>query len=65
MLSSCPVMGLAGSIPPPSAYGLMVKWTSYLVSTQAFRVRILVGLLIVKRKGYPIGDGSRLEAGRA
>ena len=46
----------------------MVKWTSCLGSNEEFRVRYLVGLLIEemkKRKGNPIGDGSRLEAGRA
>ena len=46
----------------------MVKWTSCLGSNEEFRVRYLVGLLMkhfMKRKGYPIGDGTRLEAGRA
>ena len=44
----------------------MVKRKSSLVSTEVFQVRILVGLLIGdKRKGNPMGDGTRLEAGRA
>ena len=46
----------------------MVKRTSCLASNEKFRVRFLVGLLDVeklnKRKGHPIGDGNRLEAGR-
>ena len=53
----------------PSAYGSMVKRTSCLASNEMFQVRILVGLLMKrelnKRKGNPIGDGTRLEAGRA
>ncbi len=53
-----------GSIPLPSAHGSIVKWISHLSSKEVCRVRILVGLL-TKRKGNPIGDGSRLEAGRA
>ena len=46
----------------------MVKRTSCLASNEMFQVRILVGLLnekLTKRKGYPIGDGTRLETGRA
>ena len=51
--------------------GPMVKRRSSLVSTEAFRVRVLVGLLedrrtegqTDKRKGHPMGDGVRLEAG--
>ena len=45
----------------------MVKGTSCLGSNEAFRVQVLVGVLKVKneRKGNPIGDGTRLEAGRA
>jgi hypothetical protein len=56
-----------GSIPPPSAFGSMVKWTSCRASNEMFQVQILVGLLMNKhkRKGNPIGDGTRLEAGRA
>lgn len=64
MLSSGPSW-VEGSSPLPSAYGPMVKRTSCLVSTEVFRVRVLVGLLEDndKRKGNPIGDGTRLEAG--
>jgi hypothetical protein len=48
----------------PSAYGSMVKRTSCLASNEMFQVQILVRLLIgKKRKGNPIGDGTRLEAG--
>ena len=48
----------------PSADGSMVKWTSSLASNEVFQVRVLVGLLTNdERKGYPIGDGTRLEAG--
>jgi hypothetical protein len=56
-----------GSIPPPSALGSMVKWKSCLASNEMFQVQILVELLMekYKRKGNPIGDGTRLEAGRA
>ncbi len=72
---SCKV-GAMGSIPIrstettgswSSAYGSMVKRTSCLVSNEKFRVRVVVGPLEKnrKRKGYPIGDGARLEAGRA
>ena len=46
----------------------MVKRKSCLASNEMVQVRILVGPLTensMKRKGYPIGDGSRLEAGRA
>ena len=30
-----------------------------------FRVRFLVGVLVGLWKGYPIGDGTRLEAGKS
>jgi hypothetical protein len=45
----------------------MVKGRSCLGSNEAFRVQVLVGVLTVtnERKGNPIGDGTRLEAGRA
>jgi len=45
----------------PSADGSMVKWTSCLASNAGSNP----GRATDKRKGYPIGDGSRLEAGRA
>ncbi len=37
-------MGLEGSIPPPSAYGSMVKRKSCRASNAAFQVQILVEL---------------------
>ena len=51
----------------PSAFAPMVKWRSHLASTEGFRVRILIGVHIErrKRKGYPRGDGNRSETGRA
>ncbi len=50
-----------------SAFGSMVKRTSCLASNEVFRVRVLVELLPIacKRKGHPMGDGTRLEAGGA
>ena len=64
--NACHQTGDEGSNPLPSAYGPMVKRTSCLASNEMFRVRVLVGLLkrqCNKRKGNPIGDGTRLEAG--
>src|SRR6516164_219177 len=56
----------------PLADGLnwppIVKRRSHIASTEGFRVRVLVGVLNRERgerKGFPTGDGNRLEAGRA
>ena len=44
--NACHQTGDEGSTPLPSACGSMVKWKSSLVSTEVFRVRILVGVLL-------------------
>ena len=43
----------------------MVKWKSCPASNGMFWVRVLVEASKKKGKGHPIGDGNRLEAGRA
>src|SRR5207249_547730 len=47
VLTWFPFAGNAGSTPSPSAYALVVKRTSCLASNEAFRVRLLAGVLTV------------------
>ena len=65
LLTSRPGNGVGGFDSPTFRFGSIVKRRSYRASNPVFQVQILVELLLAnyKRKGNPIGDGTRLEAG--